>query len=90
MLRVLKAACLAIYGFGLASVVLPGSANGLAHAFELVAMTFLFIHALEIVFAFERVRRYRGPLVLSVLLTLLFGVLHWMPLMKARSRGTKS
>jgi uncharacterized protein YhhL (DUF1145 family) len=90
MQHFLKAACLAIYGFALASLVAPGPSNGLAHGVEIVAMVFLVIHALEVVFAFERLRLYRGPLMLSVLLTLLFGVLHWMPLVKARSRGTKN
>ena len=33
---------------------------------------------------FRHVRRYRGPLALSVLLTLLFGLLHWKPLADAR------
>jgi hypothetical protein len=53
-------------------------------------MVFLAVHALEAVFVFERLRLYRGPLVLSVLLTLLFGMLHWMPLVTARSRGTQN
>ncbi|MFM0340809.1 hypothetical protein [Paraburkholderia fungorum] len=91
MLRVLKAACLAIYGFALASLAAPGLSSGLARGAEIVAMAFLVIHALEVVFAFGKVRLYRGPLMLSVLLTLLFGVLHWMPLINARrSRGTES
>jgi uncharacterized protein YhhL (DUF1145 family) len=90
MLRVLKAACLAIYGFALASFVAPGPSSGLAHGVEIMAVVFLAIHALEAVFAFERLRLYRGALALSVLLTLLFGVLHWMPLVKARSHGSKN
>lgn len=90
MLRVLKAACLAIYGFALASLVVPGLSSGLAHGVEIVAMVFLATHALEAAFVFERLRLYRWPLALSVLLTLLFGMLHWMPLVTARSRGTQN
>ncbi|MFM0208017.1 hypothetical protein PQQ96_11450 [Paraburkholderia sediminicola] len=90
MLYVLKAACIAIYGCALASLVMPGSASGLAFAVEIVAMAFLVIHACEVVFVFGRLRLYRGPLALSVVLTLLFGVLHWMPLMKAQSRRSNS
>ncbi|MFM0617174.1 hypothetical protein PQR37_24175 [Paraburkholderia nemoris] len=90
MLPLLKAACLAIYGFALASLVTSGASSGLAHGAEIVAMAFVVIHAFEVVFAFERLRLYRGPLPISVLLALLFGVLHWMPLAKTRSRGTKN
>ncbi|MFL9991062.1 hypothetical protein PQR34_16465 [Paraburkholderia sediminicola] len=89
MLHILKAACLAIYGFALASLVMSGPSSGFAHGVEIVATAFLVVHALEVVLAFERLRLYRGPLVISVLLTLLFGVLHWMPLERDRSCATK-
>jgi hypothetical protein len=47
----------------------------------------LLLHALELVFVFEHVRRYRGPLATSVLLTLVFGLLHWKPLADEAKRG---
>jgi hypothetical protein len=38
------------------------------------------------VLAAEKVRLYRGWWIVSMVLTLLFGVLHWMPLAKAQAR----
>lgn len=83
MLCILKAACLAIYGLALAGVagILP---QGLARTMQVIAVAFLAIHALELVVAAEKVRLYRGRWTMSMLLTLLFGVLHWMPLAKAQ------
>jgi len=45
------------------------------------------IHALEIVVMFKQVRLYRGPLAVSMLLTLLFGLLHWKPLADEQKRA---
>jgi hypothetical protein len=55
----------------------------------LVAAVLLGLHALELLFMFRHVRLYKGPLAVSVVLTLLFGLLHWKPLAdaQARSRG---
>jgi hypothetical protein len=33
------------------------------------------------------VRLYKGPLAVSIILTLLFGFLHWKPLADARARA---
>ena len=44
-------------------------------------------HVLELLFAFKNVRRYRGPLVDSIGLTLVFGLLHWKPLLKKSAAG---
>jgi hypothetical protein len=43
----------------------------------------LAIHVAELLFVFKHVRLYTGPLAVSVLLTLLFGLLHWKPLADA-------
>jgi len=43
----------------------------------------LAVHALEVVFCFRKVSLHKGPLLDSVLLTLLFGFLHWKPLADA-------
>jgi hypothetical protein len=45
-----------------------------------VAGVLLALHVGELLFLFRHVRLYRGPLAVSVLLTLLFGLLHWKPL----------
>ena len=39
-------------------------------------------HAVELLVAFNAVKRYPGPLIDSIGLTLLFGLLHWLPLRK--------
>lgn len=46
----------------------------------LVAGVLLALHAAETVFMFKHLRLYRGALAVSVLLTLLFSLLHWLPL----------
>jgi uncharacterized protein YhhL (DUF1145 family) len=45
-----------------------------------LAVVFLGLHALEVPIFWQRVKRYRGPLAVSVVLTLLFGLLHLTPL----------
>jgi len=85
MLGVLKAACLVIYGVALGSLLVAGWRSGPSHVAQITAIAFLVIHAFEVVFAFGRVRRYRGPLALSVFFTLLFGVLHLMPLKREQA-----
>ena len=54
---------------------------------QVIAVGIVLLHALELLFAFRHVRRYRGPLAVSVLLTLLFGVLHWKPLADLETKG---
>jgi len=80
----LKAGCLAIYTLALAGVVglLP---NMLAVTIEFAAVALLAVHVLELIFVFRNVRLYRGSLVVSILLTLLFGLLHWKPLAEAHA-----
>lgn len=76
---ILKLGCLAIYGMAIAGLagLLPPE---MAHTARNVALVMLVIHVLELAFKLRDVRRYRGPLAVSVLLTLLFGLLHWWPL----------
>ena len=45
-----------------------------------LAVVFLGLHALEVPIFWRAVKRYRGPLAVSVVLTLLFGLLHLTPL----------
>ena len=80
----LKAACIAAYLLAAASLAgwLPPDAMPRV---VWVAVGLLIVHAVELVLAFKHVRRYRGPLALSVLLTLLFGLLHWKPLADAQA-----
>lgn len=86
MIGILKTACLATFALGLAGLagVLP---LGLSGVMQGIALALLAIHGLELVLMFRHVRLYEGPLALSVLLTLLFGLLHWKPLADAKARS---
>ena len=75
----LRAACLLVYALAIAQLagwLPPGSFERTPW----VAGVLLFLHAAEVVFMFRHVRLYRGPLAVSVGLTLLFGLLHWKPM----------
>lgn len=84
MMKLLKAGCLLIYASALAgwAGLLPA---GLTSIMQNTAIAFLLIHALEAVLAFKHVRLYQGSVVISILLTLLFGLLHWKPLANAKA-----
>jgi hypothetical protein len=45
-----------------------------------LAVVFLGLHALEVPIFWQRVKRYRGPLAASIAFTLMFGLLHLIPL----------
>jgi uncharacterized protein YhhL (DUF1145 family) len=77
----LKAAILAVYLLAIVGAfgVLPA---GITSIVQKAALILLAAHALELLFAYKSVQRYRGPLVDSIALTLLFGLLHWKPLAK--------
>lgn len=81
----LKATCLACYALALAGLVgwLPG---GLAASMQTIAAGMLIVHLLELLLMFRFVRLYPGTLTVSVVLTLLFGLLHWKPLADAQAR----
>jgi nicotinamide riboside transporter PnuC len=52
-----------------------------------LALALLVIHALELVVMFKHVRLYRGSLLMSMVLTMLFGVLHWRPLARDAAKN---
>ena len=81
MNSILKAGCLVIYTLALASmfVALPWKT---AMVLQYLALILLGAHLLEVLIAFRHVKRYQGPLIDSIALTLLFGLLHWQPLSK--------
>ena len=79
MTLAMKFACLVAYALGIAGVA--GLIHGpLASAGEIVSILLLGVHALELLFAFRFLHRHPGSMGTSVLLALLFGVLHWAPL----------
>lgn len=81
----LRALCLLAYTAAWARMagLLP---EGLFDRAPLVAIVLLALHAAELVFMFKHVRLYRGALAVSILLTLLFGLLHWKPLADAQKQ----
>ncbi len=45
------------------------------------------VHAIEVVVSFRWIKLYEGPLAVSILLTLLFGFMHWMPYKRRAEQG---
>jgi hypothetical protein len=84
----LRALCLLAYALALAKLAgwLPAGSFDRA---PLVAGVLLALHIGELVFVFKHVRLYRGALAVSVLLTLLFGLLHWKPLADRQALAAK-
>jgi hypothetical protein len=78
---ILKASCLAIYFLAIvaAAGALP---DGLASVVQWTAVLLVAGHVVELAVAFKAIRRYPGPLIDSIGLTLLYGFLHWRPLRK--------
>jgi uncharacterized protein YhhL (DUF1145 family) len=80
----LKASCLAIYLLAIiASFAIPSAS--VTSVLQVGAILLLAGHVLELLVAFRSIKRYPGPLVDSMSLTLLFGFLHWWPLRKKPS-----
>jgi uncharacterized protein YhhL (DUF1145 family) len=75
-----KALCILAYAMALAGLagVLP---ENVALWSLRVSLVLIAAHGLEVLVAFKYIKRYQGPLAVSVLLTMLFGLLHWRPLM---------
>ena len=78
----LKANGLGAYALALLSLAVP-LPWGLGPVMQNIALAILAIHVLEAVVAFKHIKTYKGPLLHSLLLALLFGLLHWLPLARA-------
>jgi uncharacterized protein YhhL (DUF1145 family) len=74
-----KASVIAVYLLAIASHIVdfPGQAGPIVQTMSVVL---LLIHALECLLAYRYIKLYSGPLLVSLVLSLLFGLLHWMPL----------
>lgn len=77
MNTLLKSGCIAIYLLATAAAFV---AMPFGTALQYLALILLGAHALEVPVALKSIRRYPGPLIDSIALTLLFGFLHWIPL----------
>lgn len=86
MMTFLKAGCIAIYLLAASSlfVTLPWGTGPLL---QFVSVALVAVHALEAVFVFKFIKTYKGSLLTSLALSLLFGLLHWMPLAKASKQA---
>lgn len=82
MYDVVKASALLVYIAAAAGAAgwLP---SGIAGPLGTAAIVLLVAHLAEVPIAFRYIRLYRGPLVDSIALTLLFGFFHWLPLKRA-------
>lgn len=87
MNNLLRGACLAIYSLAVLSLF-GGVTSEFGRVVQYVAVIFIAAHLLEVVIAYKSVKLYKGPLGVSIALTLLFGFLHWMSLAKAHARAT--
>jgi len=81
----MKAFCLALYLAAAASFAIDFPA-AMVMPLRILAAGFLATHLLEAIVFMRHVRLYKGPLAVSLLLTLLFGLLHWKPLVAANRR----
>lgn len=75
----LRGLCLLAYVAALAHLAGWLPAAWLSRA-PLLAAVLLVVHTAELPFALKHLRRDHRPLAQGLLLTLLFGVLHWLPL----------
>ncbi len=80
MFPVLKAMCLAVFGLAILAnfVALP---PWIGSWIQTLAVILLIAHVIEVFFFWRYVKMWQGPLIGSIALTLLFGILHWKPML---------
>jgi uncharacterized protein (DUF2062 family) len=82
----LRALCLLAYAMALGKLAGFVPAGSFDRA-PIVAMVLLVLHVGELLLVFKHVRLYKGPLAVSVVLTLLFGLLHWKPMADEKAKS---
>ena len=84
-----RALCLLAYALALAKLagLVP---EGSFDRVTTVALVLLVLHMGELLLMSKHVRLYKGPLAVSVLLTLLFGLLHWKPLADEKAKSDRA
>ena len=75
----LKSNLIALYVLAILSVWLPMPWDS-GPILQKIAVALITIHAIETLVAFKYVKAYVGPLGKSVALSLLYGLLHWLPI----------
>ena len=81
MNQLLKTGLIVFYAIGLVSLALPLPGGDFVQRLCLIVLA---VHVLETALVFKVLRRYPGPLAKSVGLSLLFGALHWWPLLRPK------
>lgn len=84
----MKLSCVLMYGLALAGWAGLWSGDS-ATIVQTVTIAILITHAVEVLIAFKTVRNYRGALAMSILMTLLFGLLHLRPLARQNGKAAK-
>jgi uncharacterized protein YhhL (DUF1145 family) len=74
-----RALLLALYALAIAAVFMP-LPWGAGPVLQNIAKITIAIHVIELLIWFKHVKAYDGPLSNSIMLTLLFGLLHWLPI----------
>jgi uncharacterized protein YhhL (DUF1145 family) len=83
-----KIGVLVFYGAALLSLFLDFPPL-LESVLQIGTLVLLAVHAVEVLVCLRWVKMYEGPLLLSILFTLLFGFVHWMPY-KKRFEGSNA
>ena len=86
MNALLKSGLVVVYALACISLVWPLPLDA-GPWLQKISVILIAIHVLETIVMFKHVKKYQGPLSTSVVLSLLFGLLHWMPLSKANVKG---
>lgn len=79
-MMLLKLGCVLIYALGMAGWLHVLPEGEFSRSVQMLSVILLVAHVIELPFAFKHLRKYPGPLLVSVLLTVLFGLFHWRPL----------
>ena len=79
VIKVLQGLCVGLYALGFAALTGLWAGEGAVLCLR-VSLAMLAVHMLELAWARRWLALHPGPLWVSVLLTVLFGVLHWWPL----------
>ena len=84
-----KIGCLVFYAAALVSLFVAWPPL-LENILQIGTLLLFAAHAIEVVVSFKWIKLYEGPLAVSILLTLLFGFMHWMPYKRrAEQRGAR-
>jgi hypothetical protein len=82
----LKSNLIALYLLAILSVWLPMPWDS-GPILQKIAVALIAIHAIETLVAFKYVKAYEGPLGKSVALSLLYGLLHWLPIARRMKKA---